>query len=459
MFRRHKCKEQHPPSVLIFEQREGDAVTKSRIKTVQPPVDLAKFVEATPLAILVVVSTSLELLRLTPIFGARMALALPTYLAGMLWLDRKPTATRMAQWLGSASHDQLTRLVKEGEWKASAVTRAFIRLIQEAFGAGWLILDDTHLPRPRSKKVEGAYWDFDSAIKRNVMGYRLVVVLWTNGVWKIPVAFAFWHKKGARPQYRSKNEIARVLLRWVLHQGIRPDYLAFDAWYASRENIAWMVKDLGLEIVTRLKCNYRLNWEGRRLRADTIGRRVLSAARAYCFSSLGDRWARATAVQFGEVGEMTFVVVKDDLDGERGSLKYLLSSTPRLGAQDVVLEYKSRWAIEEWFEILKQHAGLGGYQGRKLVGAEHHVALAAVAGLVLDHVRLGTGMTAAEAKMALQRLLVVETAGGERRMAVLRPVSVRDAEELDAVKKELRPQLSRVAGVKLRPLDDLPHAA
>jgi hypothetical protein len=35
-------------------------------------------------------------------------------------------------------------------------------------------------------------------------------------------------------------------------------------------------------------------------------------------------------------------------------------------------------------------------------------------------------------------------------MAVLRPVSVRDAEELDAVKKELRPQLSRVAGVVLR---------
>lgn len=265
--------------------------------------------------------------------------------------------------------------------------------------------------------------------------------------------------EGARAKYRTKNEIARVLLRWVLHQGIRPDYLAFDAWYASRDNIAWMVKDLGLEIVTRLKCNYRLNGEGRRLRADTIGRRVLSAGRAYRFSSLGDRWARAAAVPFGGVGEMTFVVVKDDLDGERGSRKYLLSSTPRLGAQEVVLEYKSRWAIEEWFELLKQHAGLGGYQGRKLVGAEHHVPLAGVAGLVLRHVRMGTGMTAAETKMALQRLLVVETAVGQRRLVVLRAIRVGDAEKLDAAKKGLRPQLLRLAGVKLMCLDKLLHAA
>ncbi len=59
--------------------------------------------------------------------------------------------------------------------------------------------------------VEGAYCDFHSALKRNVMGYRLVVVVWNDGTWKIPVAFAFWNKKGARPTYPSKREIARVL--------------------------------------------------------------------------------------------------------------------------------------------------------------------------------------------------------------------------------------------------------
>ncbi len=145
-----------------------------------------------------------------------------------------------------------------------------------------------------------------------------------------------------------------------------------------------------------------------------------------------------------------------------GEFAFLLTDvleSEKLTAEAALDLYVRRWDVEEWFELLKQHAGLGGYQGRKLVGAEHHVALAAVADLVLDHVRLGTGMTAAEAKMALQRLLVVETAGGERRMAVLRPVSVRDAEELDAVKKELRPQLPRVAGVELIPLDKLSHAA
>lgn len=79
-------------------------------------------------------------------------------------------------------------------------------------------------------------------------------------------------------------------------------------------------------------------------------------------------WAQSTAVQVGELGEMTFVVVKDELDGEKPSIKYLLCSTPRVGAQEIIHRYKTRWVIEIWFENLKQYAGARAYRGRNLKG-------------------------------------------------------------------------------------------
>jgi hypothetical protein len=37
---------------------------------------------------------------------------------------------------------------------------------------GYLCLDDTFIPHERSKKMEGVYWDWDHALRRNVLGTR-----------------------------------------------------------------------------------------------------------------------------------------------------------------------------------------------------------------------------------------------------------------------------------------------
>jgi hypothetical protein len=313
----------------------------------------------------------------------RVVAALTVYCGGLIALERKQTAFRISSFLGGVNHDRLTRMLGNDRLNCSTVMLHFVRIIQRVLGPGYLILDDTLIPHPRSRKMQGVYWDFDHAENRNVYGQRLVVLLWSNGFWRIPVGFSFWHKKGARAKYRTKNEIAMSLLKWALHHRIKPSYVTFDNWYASKDNMKLIVQTLGLEFYTRVKRNCHLVYQGKKLQARTIGRRVLEEARSYKQRGLGV-WARVAEVQVADIGRMSFVVVKDALDGENSTVKYLLASTPRLSARAVVLRYRSRWIIETFFQDLKQHLGLCSHQGLKLCASERHVAAACLALVVLD---------------------------------------------------------------------------
>jgi len=70
-----------------------------------------------------------------------------------------------------------------------------------------------------------------------------------------------------------------------------------------------------------------VNYQGRKLQARTIGRRLRRGARRYQFKDL-DVSARGSVVRIGELGACGFVVVKDDLDGIGPAVYYLLSSHP-----------------------------------------------------------------------------------------------------------------------------------
>lgn len=413
-----------------------------------PVCDMERLFKVSPLAVMALVSLCFDVFKIGLCLPPKALQSLTTYCAGLIVLDRKQTALRIAGYLGVFSHDRLTRFLSKGDFSCSKLMLHFVGLIQHFRGKGFLIIDDLLLPHPRSKKIKGVYWDYDHALKRPVFGQRLIVMIWSDGFWRVPVAFAFWHKKGARPKYRTKNEIARTLLTGAVHHGLKPDYVTFDNWYASKKNLKLILCDLGLEFVTRIKRNHRLIYQGRRLQARTIGKRVLASSRQYRFKDL-KVWARAAEVQVGDLGAMTFVVVKDELDGEKPAIKYLLASTPRLAASKVVRRYKSRWIIETLFWDLKQHLGLSNHQGLKLCASEKHVAAALLSTLVLDHLRLNSGLSLGETQRVLQRLVFIKTKQRGFQLATLQPAPAEDLEEIGEIKKILRKQIWRVAGVKI----------
>jgi len=421
----------------------------SKLQQIGPVCPIESLGAVSPWAIVALVAVGLDVLKISGCFPVKAVRVVAVYIGGLLWLDRKQTATRIQGWLGGLSHDKLTRLLANEHWHASAVMRGLIRLIQQIGARGCLIIDDTLLPRPRSKKVQGAYWDFDHSLRRNIFGYRLVLILWSAGCWRIPVAFSLWHKAGVRPKYRTKNDIARTLLRWVVAQGIKPEYVTFDNWYASKKNMKLIKQELGLDWVTRLKSNCRLNYQGRKLQARTIGRRLRRGARRYQFKDL-DVSARGSVVRIGELGACGFVVVKDDLDGIGPAVYYLLSSHPCLSTREIVRRYKTRWAIEVFFEQLKQYAGGVAHQGRLQVSMEHHMVFSMLALALIDWLRRGTTLTVAETKQLLQRVVLFRTKDGKMSLGRLQPAPAECLESIDEAKAVMRKQFNQLTPLKIR---------
>ncbi len=398
---------------------------------------------ASPLALFALVGLSFDLLNLTVRIPAIALQAVMAHVAGLFVLCRKPSAVKVAQLLGALSHDQLTRLVYGQRWTAHAIMLSFVALANALGIPGYLVIDDTHIPRPRGRKVKGAYWDWDHAQRKNVLGYRMVVVLWVAGSWMIPLAFAFWHKKGARAKYRTKNEIARTLLQWTVRRVGTARHLAFDAWYANKKMFA-LCEELGLKWFTRVKKNTKLNWRGRRLRADTIGRRLLQASRWYRRSVLSGGVARKAVVQWGEQGPFAFVVLRDEIDGECSAMRYLLASTPGLSTVEVAMGYKSRWQIEVFFETLKQHFWLNAYQGRTLRGEQTYVALSFLASVCAQYWATKTDASLAEVKDWASRLMLVADQKGEAHLALVRPLPADCLDGIEQAKTIVKKELPKV---------------
>lgn len=398
-----------------------------------PVCDIEMAIELSPLALFALVGASLKVLGLAARVPYTLMHSITVYLGGLIGFETKQSATRIAQYLGGVSHDNLTRMLRKRGKQKFRIILWFVSLVQRVGGTGYLIIDDTAIQHKRSKKIQGCYWDYDHAEGRNVLCQRLVVVLWSNGFFRIPVGYALWHKKGARKKYRTKNEIARTLVRWCVRKGIRPSYIVFDNWYASKDNMKLFSKTLCIPFVTKLKKNCKLTYEGKRLQARTIGRRILQQRRQYISSKTGV-WSRKGIVSMGKgLGSMCFVVFRDECDGKKPGINYLLSSCPSLSAGEVVQRYRSRWIIETFFQDIKQHMGLSQYQGRSLEGSYAHIGLCFAGAIVLDFIRQSKNMSFREAKTLLCSLFFVKDGKGRYHLATFHAVSPSELQNLDTM--------------------------
>jgi hypothetical protein len=127
---------------------------------------------------------------------------------------------------------------------------------------GYLILDDVLIQRYRSGKL-GLKKARDTSTGAWVFGLSLVVLAWTDGKRRIPLAFLPYFGE------ESKLDLALALLEWAKEAGFRPEGVLFDAWYAARRVLEWLHAH-GWPFVTRLRSNRALG--GVQLRRQVVSR-------------------------------------------------------------------------------------------------------------------------------------------------------------------------------------------
>jgi hypothetical protein len=174
------------------------------------------------------------------------------YLTALLYYRTSVSCVALAEALQTVSHDGLTRLL-QANWSGQRLLELAVRTLF-VWERGYLIIDDTVLPKPFATAIEGLAWVFSSQERKPVYGLSLVLLVWTNGTLRIPLSMRLWHKGGP-----SKYVLALELLSYARNRlRCRPEFVLFDAWYPSRALLK-RIRDYGWYFVCRLKKNRRFN--------------------------------------------------------------------------------------------------------------------------------------------------------------------------------------------------------
>lgn len=116
------------------------------------------------------------------------------YLTALLYYRTSGSCTALAEALETVSHDRLTRLL-QGNWSGQTLLEFTFRTLF-VWERGYLILDDTVIPKPFATAMESLAWVFSSQQRKSVYGFSLVLLIWTNGTLRIPLGVRLWRKGG-----------------------------------------------------------------------------------------------------------------------------------------------------------------------------------------------------------------------------------------------------------------------
>jgi hypothetical protein len=273
------------------------------------------------------------------------------YLTALLYYRTSASCVALAEALETVSHDRLTRLL-QSDWSGHTLLELTCRTLF-VWERGYLIIDDTVIPKPYATTIEGLAWVYSSQDRKAVYGLSLVLLVWTNGTVRIPLGMRLWHKGGP-----SKYALALDLLSYARNRlRCRPEYVLFDAWYPSTALLK-RIRDYGWYFVGRLKKNRRFN-----------GHAVRHHRRHPYWAESG--WL---------TGGLKVLVV-------RYGAKYYTTNRLTLTAAEVRRLYRVRAQIEEVIRVCKDQLALTGCQARSERAQQHHIACCLVAFCVLERER------------------------------------------------------------------------
>ena len=284
------------------------------------------------------------------------------YTFGLLKCLVKKTCTGMAVSL-SVTHDSVYRFLNSKISFEEVFTSMMIRVIDyySRGNSGFLIIDDTAIPKIFSRVMTGGGLVYDSCLGRPNKGYAIVVLVWSNGKIVLPIAFQFWFSKDVvdEKDRRKKSEISQDLLikygKKVLH-----NFVLLDGLYCSANMINFLNEKL-FKFEMRIARNRIVTINGKTCRIDTHPELRLS------------RNSRSKIVKGHWQGiELYFTADKRINKNNEYEIVFQISNM-NISSEEHVDNYKRRWGIEKFFRISKQKLGLGDCQSRDIEKQRGHI--------------------------------------------------------------------------------------
>ncbi len=228
-----------------------------------------------------------------------------------------------------------------------------------------LILDDTSIERPRSKKVELLARVFDHCEQRFFKGFRMLTLAWSDGASLAPLDFALLSSANPCNRYQEADKtidrrscgaarrreavtkstaMLAPMVRRALAAGVRARYLLMDSWFGLPAIISDLRALLPVICMVKRTPKVLYGFSGKRCTLDGIYRQLRKRrGRAKVLASV------VVTMNDGQSARLVFV-----RDRRKRDWLALLSTDTSLAEADVVRLYGKRWDIEVFFRTSKQ---------------------------------------------------------------------------------------------------------
>lgn len=276
------------------------------------------------------------------------------------------------------SHDAFTRLLLREPQDTGSLWEEAEPMVSK--GSGVLVLDDTTLDKPYSKKIALVTNHWSGKHHGVVRGINLITLLWTDGEKLVPTDHRVYDKPFGG---KTKNEHFSDMLYAARERGLHPDYTVFDSWYTSLDNLG-QLHEMGWRWFARMKEN-----------------RLVCTEKGSEFKAISDIKIseQGRVVQLNDYGPVrVFRTVRED-----GEVQYWATD-------DLSMDTKKRdelesmgWGIEVYHRGIKQCCGIEKAQVRTERSQRAHILLSLRAFLRLEVNRLVRAVSWYEAKVSIIR--------------------------------------------------------
>lgn len=284
--------------------------------------------------------------------------------------------------LDPPAHDAFTRLLRREPPDTGALWEEARTLVEPE--RGLLVVDDTTLDKPYSKKMDLVHRHWSGKHHRVVSGINLCTLLWSHEGALVPTDFRVYDKPH---DGLTKNDHFRMMLEAANERDFEPRYVLFDSWYSSLDNLK-AIRGHGWRWLCRLKSNRLVN-------PDKSGNVAVEEV------EIPTEGRVAHLKGYGMVKVFRTV-------GRDGDAEHWATDDIEMSESDREELEGAGWSIETYHRALKQCCGIERAQARGERAQRNHLVLSLRAFLRLEANRLRSGMSWYEAKLSIVRDAVRE---------------------------------------------------
>lgn len=276
--------------------------------------------------------------------------------------------------------------------KIALSAQRFMCALSKKTSQGYLIVDDSLLERPRSKKVELCSRVYNHSEKTFSYGFRCLTLGWSDSNSFLPLDFALLCSKkikhilldvvkicnpcvcGARRRKEAKFTAPDVLIQMLArakNAGIKAKYLLMDSWFGTPSIISDAAQYF--PVICRVKNSSKIHYltkSGGALPIEKIYRTLRKRPGKA-------KWLASVCVMLKTDREVRLVFVRNR--NKKHEWIALLCTDTALPEAEVARIYGIRWDIEVFFRTIKQHLFFGkGCQARDFDAIIAHSTLAMI---------------------------------------------------------------------------------